>query len=88
MTNFTNVSYLTGFTGDDSYLLLGGKHSILLSDERYTTQLQEECPDLELSIRGPGKKMLASVEEVITRAKVKRLGIEADSMSVAMHMPL
>jgi Xaa-Pro aminopeptidase len=88
VTSFTNVSYLTGFTGDDSYLLLNGKHSILLSDERYTTQLQEECPDLELSIRGPGKKMLASVEAEISRAKAKRLGFEADSMTVAMHAAL
>lgn len=88
VTNFTNVSYLTGFTGDDSYLLLNGKHSVLLSDERYTTQLQEECPDLELSIRGPGKKMLTSVQEEIGRAKVTRLGFEADSMTVATHAAL
>jgi Xaa-Pro aminopeptidase len=88
VTNFTNVSYLTGFTGDDSYLLVHGKNSVLLSDERYTTQLQEECPDLELSIRGPGKKMLTSLAEEITRAKVKRLGFEADSMSVSLHAAL
>jgi Xaa-Pro aminopeptidase len=85
VTSFTNVSYLTGFTGDDSYLLVTAKHDIVLSDERYTTQLEEECPDLELSIRGPGKKMLSSVQREIASAKVKRLGFEADSMTVALH---
>jgi len=44
-----------GFTGDDSYLLLTLRDGIILSDPRYTTQLEAECPDLELVIRRPGK---------------------------------
>ena len=88
VTSFTNVSYLTGFTGDDSYLLVTGEDDIVLSDERYTTQLEEECPDLELAIRGPGSKMLSSVKEEVARAKVKRLGFEADSMTVSLHAAL
>jgi len=85
VTNFTNVSYLTGFTGDDSYLLVTPQHCIVLSDERYTTQLEEECPDLELEIRGPGKKMLSSVAKIVSRQKVKLLGFESTSMTVALH---
>ena len=85
VTSFTNVGYLTGFTGDDSYLLVTSQEDIVLSDERYATQLEEECPDLELAIRGPGRKMLTSVKEEIARAKVGRLGFEADSMTVALH---
>ena len=85
ITNFVNVSYLTGFTGDDSYLLMTPKHDIVLSDQRYTTQLEEECPDLELVIRGPGRKMLEDIQAEIARAKIKRLGFEASSMSVSLH---
>ncbi len=88
VTNFTNVSYLTGFSGDDSYLLVTPKDCIVLSDERYTTQLEEECPDLELEIRGPGKKMLSSVAKVVSRLKAKRIGFEAASMTVALHSAL
>ncbi len=88
VTSFTNVSYLTGFTGDDSYLLVTAEEDIVLSDQRYTTQLQEECPDLEFAIRGPARKMLTSVKEEVARAKVKRLGFEADSMTVALHAAL
>ncbi len=88
VTNFTNVGYLTGFTGDDSYLLVTCSNDIVLSDERYTTQLEEECPELELAIRGPGKKMLSSVEEQISSCKIKLLGCEADSMSIALHEAL
>ena len=42
VTNFTNVTYLTGFTGDDSYLLLSRDRAVLVSDPRYTTQLERE----------------------------------------------
>src|SRR5689334_5998408 len=54
VTSFTNVTYLTGFTGDDSYLLVLPKGEVLLTDPRYTTQLEEECPGLKLEIRQPG----------------------------------
>jgi Xaa-Pro aminopeptidase len=88
VTNFKNVTYLTGFTGDDSYLLVTPKHTLLLTDDRYTTQLEDECPDVELSIRGPGKTMLASVADLVTKSKIKLLAFEAISMTVALQMAL
>jgi len=88
VTNFTNVTYLTGFTGDDSYLLLTRDKAIVLSDSRYTTQLEEECPDVELAIRGTGTKMNEHVEKVVGKLKLSQLGIEASSMSVAQHETL
>lgn len=84
VTNFTNVTYLTGFTGDDSYLLLDRSDQVVISDPRYTTQLGEECPGLDVAIRKPGVSMLAAVAAALKSAKIKRLGIEADSMSVAL----
>ena len=88
VTNFTNVSYLTGFTGDDSYLLISAQHDVVLSDERFTTQLQEECPDVELSIRGPGKKMLSAVARLAKKVKASQLAFEANSMTVALYEAL
>ncbi len=88
VTNFTNVAYLTGFSGDDSYLIVGRETDLLVSDQRYTTQLAEECPGLPLKIRGPGKKMLPCLKRVLKQMKVRRLGIEADSMSVGLYNAL
>src|SRR5690349_5128822 len=85
VTNYTNVTYLTGFTGDDSYLLVTREGDVLISDQRYTTQLEEECPGLELAIRGPGTKMLALTSKVIQKANVSKLGVEADSMTLALR---
>ena len=43
VTNEKNVSYLTGFSGDSSYFLIGPEHEIVISDFRYVTQLEEEA---------------------------------------------
>ncbi len=81
VTNFTNVTYLTGFTGDDSYLLVTRSDQILISDTRYQEQLQEECPGLDLEIRRSGVKMLDSIRKVVAKAKVGSLAVEAGSMT-------
>jgi Xaa-Pro aminopeptidase len=85
ITNFTNVTYLTGFSGDDSYLLVTGKDEVVISDPRYTTQLEQECPGLDASIRPPGVGMVERVAEIAASAKISKLGIEASSMSVALR---
>src|SRR5262245_26027098 len=84
VTSFVNVTYLTGFTGDDSYLLVTGDGEVLVTDPRYTTQLEEECPGLKLEIREPGVTMLAGVTKVVSAAKVEHLGIEGSSATVSL----
>ncbi len=88
VTNFTNVTYLTGFTGDDSYLLVTGDSEALITDPRYTTQLEDECPGLALEVREPGVKMLTAVAKVVERARIERLGIEGASATVSFHESL
>lgn len=85
VTNFVNVTYLTGFTGDDSYLLVSPQQDLIISDERYTTQLEEECPDVNLEIRGPGKQMLPTLAEVLKKGNFKKLSVEANSMTLGLH---
>lgn len=85
VTDFQNVTYLTGFTGDDSYLMLRADGETLLSDGRYTTQLSEECPGLEVEIRAPNVQMLDAVARLARRARTARLAIEAESMTVAFR---
>lgn len=85
VTNFTNVTYLTGFSGDDSYLMLLAREEVIVSDPRYTTQLEQECPGLEAAIRPPGRGMVETVAKIATAAHVRKLGIEGGSMSVALR---
>jgi Xaa-Pro aminopeptidase len=88
VTNFINITYLTGFTGDDSYLLATLQDETLVTDPRYTTQLEEECPGLPLEVRSPGVKMLDAVLKVVKISKVERLGIEGSSATVSFRESL
>lgn len=86
VTDFVNVSYLTGFSGDDSYLLVFPERSLLLSDSRYTEQIREESPSVEAVIRRQGEGMLTTISREISRNFGKKkppiLGVEADSMTL------
>lgn len=83
VTNEVNVRYLTGFTGDSTHLLLSPKFSRLISDSRYTTQIEEECPGIEAHIRTQKTKLIDSVAEVLSKAKLGKIGYEAEQVSVA-----
>jgi len=85
VTNFTNVTYLTGFTGDDSYLLLGKTVTVLISDGRYTTQLSQECPELDVHIRSTQVSITAAVVEVVGKSGLKTLGIESQNLTVGEY---
>lgn len=84
ITNETNVRYLTGFTGDSTYLLLTAEHAILLSDSRYTTQIAEECSGLEVVIRPHTQKMHEATAKVIKKAKLAQVGFESGVVTVEM----
>jgi Xaa-Pro aminopeptidase len=58
---------------------------VLLSDPRYTTQLAEECPDVEREVRRQGTSILRSVSKVAGRAKLRSLAVESQSMTMALH---
>ena len=85
IVNETNVHYLSGFTGDSSWLLVHRNGTAtILSDGRYEIQLAEECPKLPAVIRPPSQKMGELLAEVISSTSLKRIGIEAGHVRVAM----
>src|SRR5262245_13057898 len=83
VTDERNVTYLTGFTGDSSYLLVVPSRELLITDRRYEPQLAEECPGLELAIRGPGRKLSDFTAETVAKLQLPGLGIEDDTLTVA-----
>src|SRR5262245_24967770 len=78
-----NVTYLTGFTGDSSYLLLQRARSLVVNDPRYAVQLEEECPGLETHIRPPSQLVLDAVAEVVRTLGLRTIGFERSHISVA-----
>ena len=88
VTNFTNVSYLTGFAGGDSYLLVTRDSEILLSDSRFTTELQEDCPGLDLEIRKTGISMLEATSKLVKKHGLSDLAVEGDAIPVSLYQAL
>lgn len=72
-----NVSYLTGFSGDSSPLLIGPNLRVLISDSRYQTQIVEECPGLEADIRTQKTKQQDQIANVVAKARPGKLAIES-----------
>lgn len=88
VTKRVNVTYLTGFTGDDSFLLVTPRHAVVLSDFRFIEQLEEECPGFEAVIRRQGATMLQTVAEQVGERSLKTIGFEAESISVSLYHQL
>lgn len=53
-TSKANVTYLTGFMGDDSWAVVVGRRVWLITDSRYTEQARGECPACKIIERKGG----------------------------------
>jgi Xaa-Pro aminopeptidase len=83
ITDPVNVSYLTGFSGDSSYLALAVSRAVLISDGRFTEQIAEECPGLEAHIRPPTQVMPEVSAAVLEALGVRDVGYESGHLTVA-----
>ena len=81
VSNLTNIRYLTGFTGSAAMLVVLRDHDILLSDSRYETQLNDECPDIEREIRTASTTAVGLLGNTLKSAKTATLRLEADSIT-------
>jgi Xaa-Pro aminopeptidase len=75
VTNFTNVSYLTGFKGEDSWFLLTADSNTLITDSRYTLQAKKQCSLCRIYERKG--KMIDAVAEILKKNRsIKTLAVE------------
>lgn len=84
VTDPINVTYLTGFTGDSSYLVVTAKQLILVTDGRFDQQAREDCPGLDVHVRGPEASTAEAAADVLTKCGVKAVGLEADHATLAL----
>jgi Xaa-Pro aminopeptidase len=74
-----NVTYLSGFSGDDSLALVTMDAQDIITDFRYVEQVEQEC-------RGWGvvylkKDLWSAVGAVVKKRRIKRLGFETAHLS-------
>lgn len=71
-----NVSYITGFSGDDSLAVITHRTVFLITDSRYTEQAQGECRNCEIIERK--KPVIQATAEIVNSLKGIR-GIDIES---------
>ena len=82
VTDELNVTYLSGFSGDSSYLLVLPKNTIIISDFRYISEIQSDCPDIDSVIRPSVESMEEASRKLINKAKVPSVALEGNSLSL------
>lgn len=82
---FVNVTYITGFTGDDSVALVTHDKAIFITDGRYTEQAQKEVRDFEVVEHKIGIKDV--LKEYIKTLGMKKLAFE-ESISYGQYREL
>ena len=79
-----NVRYISGYTGDDSYLLITRSNYYFLTDPRYTEQAAIECPQYKVvNWREKRKPVGCKISELMEENKLSALAFEADEMNFA-----
>ncbi len=88
LTSPVNVSYLTGFSGEASYLLLAAGRALLVSDGRFTEQIAEECPGLEAYIRPTTQTLAEAAAAQLQQVGANSAGYESGHLTVAEFQAL
>ncbi len=71
VTQNSNVQYLTGFSGHDSWALVTLRHTYLITDSRYSEQAEKECPACHIIERN--KPLPDTVAGILNRSKSVRV---------------
>ena len=81
VTDRLNVFYLTGFRGDDSAALLTADSATLLTDGHYAEEAAQALRGVGLVVRKKG--MMSAAARTARDLGVRRLGVEADAVTLA-----
>jgi len=74
-----NIRYLTGFSGSDGALLVGGGRPVLLVDGRYTTQAAKEARGARVVLYGD---KAAGIADALSAGGYGKAGFEPSVMTV------
>ena len=86
VTDPVNVGYLTGFTGDESGLLVGETGAWFITDSRFTTQAKQQVTNATLVIHTHG--VLRKAAELADDQGMQAVGFESEYMTFADYQKL
>jgi Xaa-Pro aminopeptidase len=80
VTNFADVSWLTGFEGDDSFAIVTPDRALLISDSRYEEQIGREAAWTTVVMRK--KSIWEETAKQLKRLKLDSLAVQAESLTL------
>ena len=84
-----NVKYVSGYTGEDSYLLITADHKYFITDPRYTEQVSYECPDFTVvEWRKEYGSIPGAAAGIAEKEGLKSLAFESDHLVVDFYRQL
>ena len=86
LTHLANLRYLCGFTGSAGVLAYAKGRLTLFTDGRYNEQARQEVTGARVVISR--KSALAAAAEWLAGARVRRVGVEAEHMTLAARASL
>jgi len=86
LTNERDYFYMTGFTGEESAVMITPRDVYLITDRRFEEQIGVDCPWAKVFMR---RGLLnPEVATACQTLKVKRLAVQSDALSLADHAAL
>lgn len=82
LTHNPDQRHLTGFSGEDSFVLLTRKETILVTDSRFDEQAKLETSGVDIRLRE--KTMSEALAKLLGEMKLKRVGFDASHTTVAV----
>lgn len=77
VTSPANVTYTTGFTGDDSWAVITKRGVYLLTDSRYSEQAQKECAGCRIILRPDSSHLASALAKKLKKLKsFKKVSVE------------
>lgn len=83
ITRRENVSWLSGFTGSNGFVLLTADQALFATDSRYITQAAAQCPGFQIELLATSAP--EEIAQVLQKAGVPRIGFEASHLTVRLH---
>ena len=86
VTDPRDTYYMSGFTGEDSAVLVTPRAAHVVSDARFDEAIDAEVPWAMKHLRKG--LLIDEIGKLVVRLKLERLGVQSESMTMAMHKAL
>lgn len=85
----SNIRYISGFTGSDSYVIVSAKARTFITDSRYTEQAEAECSGFDVvRWRSPAPGLMETIQKACEINGIKVLGFEQEKVTYELYEKL